>query len=322
MLKNKLSKFLVSVFALAVVFGALVFVSSGKVLADGDDGYIPDGFVLDEEDGWYKKKIDGRNCKLLNQVIINTRCGGGLPCEGSYVAGVSDDYFVAEDLVITKGISIDDGYSLNIYLNGKKNNIFIARGCILYYYKYSKKNVFLLVERSLYGGHEILVYKFSGNTIKQVQELKTSCFSAPNIKSASGKKLTIILSPYHNNQIKCLKNYNLPNWRNVEFKKIYKISTSAHKFKSSSNFVKPVKAYPLYYYGSGTYATSSDSLKDNGKGVKLKYGKKYTLKQARIVPYTQNGFKMDYARFQVADSKGNTGWFDSREDLNFYYSKQ
>ena len=119
MLKNKLSKFLVSVFALAVVFGALVFVSSGKVLADGDDGYIPDGFVLDEEDGWYKKKIDGRNCKLLNQVIINTRCGGGLPCEGSYVAGVSDDYFVAEDLVITKGISIDNGYSLNINLNGK-----------------------------------------------------------------------------------------------------------------------------------------------------------------------------------------------------------
>ena len=218
-------------------------------------------------------------------------------------------------------VGVENGY-INIYLNGKKNNIFIARGCILYYYKYSKKNVFLLVERSLYGGHEILVYKFSGNTIKQVQELKTSCFSAPNIKSASGKKLTIILSPYHNNQIKCLKNYNLPNWRNVEFKKIYKISTSAHKFKSSSNFVKPVKAYPLYYYGSGTYATSSDSLKDNGKGVKLKYGKKYTLKQARIVPYTQNGFKMDYARFQVADSKGNTGWFDSREDLNFYYSKQ
>ena len=215
----------------------------------------------------------------------------------------------------------ENGY-INIYLNGKKNTIFIARGCLLYYYKYSKKNEFLLVERSLYGGHEILVYKFSGNKIKEVQELKTSCFSAPNIGSAKGKKLTIKLSPYHMNQIKCLKNYTLPNYECVSFNKIYKIDTSAHKFKSSSNYIKPVKNYPLYYYGSGTYATSSDSLKDNGKGVKLEYGKKYTLKQARIVPYTQNGYDMDYARFQVADSNGNTGWFDSREELNFYYSKQ
>ena len=68
-------------------------------------------------------------------------------------------------------VGVENGY-MNVYLNGKKNIIDIARGCQLYYYKYSKKNEFLLVQRYAYGGHEIFVYKFSGNKIKKVQELK------------------------------------------------------------------------------------------------------------------------------------------------------
>ena len=83
---NKLSKFIVSMLALAVVLGATIFVSSGKVLADGD-GYIPEGFVLDETDGWYKKTISHTSYKLLNQNIINSKCGGGLPSDGSFDQG-------------------------------------------------------------------------------------------------------------------------------------------------------------------------------------------------------------------------------------------
>lgn len=114
---NKLSKFIVSMLALAVVLGATIFVSSGKVLADGD-GYIPEGFVLDETDGWYKKTISHTSYKLLNQNIINSKCGGGLPSDGSFDQGRYDYFYVAENLVITKGISIDNGYRIWLDLNG------------------------------------------------------------------------------------------------------------------------------------------------------------------------------------------------------------
>ncbi len=115
---NKTSKILVSILTMLALVGVLCFISSGKVAADDTkeiDGIV---FELDEEDGWYKHKMKYGEYKYLDQAAIDNLCGGSLPPKE--VVHRDDEFWVGEDITITKGLDAGSGYLLLLKLNGYK----------------------------------------------------------------------------------------------------------------------------------------------------------------------------------------------------------
>ena len=122
MFKGKLSKFLISMLAIIVAFGAMMFVSSGKVLADDEDIYDnPDHppinyryyFVYNEETGWYE--ASSGYYRLLTQSKIASY-EGHLPDDIIYY-GPSTTYILYEDIELTSGLSGYTNRTFSIDLN-------------------------------------------------------------------------------------------------------------------------------------------------------------------------------------------------------------
>ncbi|MBO7426294.1 MAG: hypothetical protein J6U23_11510 [Clostridiales bacterium] len=110
MRKNKLSKFLISMLAVIVAFGAMMIATSGKVLADDEDIYAnPEhpaiyyryNFEYNDESGWYE--ASGGYYRLLTQSKIAS-FDGHLPDDIVYY-GPSTTYILYEDIELTGGLS-------------------------------------------------------------------------------------------------------------------------------------------------------------------------------------------------------------------------
>ena len=122
MFKGKLSKFLISLLAIIVAFGAMMFVSSGKVLADDEDIYDnPEHpainyryyFEYNSETGWYE--ASGGYYKLLTQSKIASY-EGHLPDDVVYT-GPSVTFILYEDIELTSGLSGYTNRTFSVDLN-------------------------------------------------------------------------------------------------------------------------------------------------------------------------------------------------------------
>ena len=69
--------------------------------------------------------------------------------------------------VITKAASLEPG---NAYfaVNGKKYDLFIARGAKFFLAVYDRKNTFLVKQMGLYGGEDIAIYRLNGTVFRSV----------------------------------------------------------------------------------------------------------------------------------------------------------
>ncbi|MBO7426272.1 MAG: hypothetical protein J6U23_11400 [Clostridiales bacterium] len=115
---NKTSKILVSILTMLALVGVLCFISSGKVAADDTTKEIDGNVFEKDEDGWYKCKLQYATYKYLDQNTIDTLCGGSLP--SNEWVDTNDEFWLGEDITITKGLDAGSDYNTTFRMYGHK----------------------------------------------------------------------------------------------------------------------------------------------------------------------------------------------------------
>lgn len=124
MRKNKLTYFLFSMLAVIVAIGAMIFTTSGKVLAEGEDIYggteYPSinckyNFDYNPETGWYESS--GGYYRLLTQSKL-VEFNGHLPDDSPYT-GMPNTYVLYENIELTHGLNGYENKQFFFDLNGK-----------------------------------------------------------------------------------------------------------------------------------------------------------------------------------------------------------
>ena len=201
-----------------------------------------------------------------------------------------------------------------IYLNGRRSTADTVRSANLYYYRYSKSNEFLMVNYSYFGGSDIDVYMFKGNTLKKVQALPESAFTCNLIKYAANNILAVETHPYRQKQFLTMSDC----YTYVPFRQIYKLDTKKHRFVLGSRYLKPTKSAPLVFITADAdlyYTTSNTPTAYNKKGVRLISYQDYEIKQIYLWKRRGNRHVL---RVQLVNSKGRTGWINDSNKRQFY----
>lgn len=198
---------------------------------------------------------------------------------------------------------------------GVKDNVFFGRTVVATYYRYSKKNAYIFLERYYASrGSDMAIYRYTKNGLQLVQDpIDFDCESVSfeSFLKKSGKNIYFTGRPYWAYGIASLEEGSM-SYGSYEFVAHYKLDTKTHTFKLVSKTLTPKKKYKVVYTGS-KYRTSTKITKDNKKGIWLKPGKSYTIKGYRVVK-TSSG---TLYRLKVANSSGKTGWFTSSSALSF-----
>lgn len=194
------------------------------------------------------------------------------------------------------------GY-VKIYLNGKfKQRIFIGKGADLYWCGVGTKDTYLLVERYLYGGHELVVYMYSGGKFKEVpgRGNLNKVLSYPDFTKIQGNTLYVTSTPGSRNP-SSFRNVTTPLKVQTKFKiKNKKISCLSW----NSQVIGRRTFYALTSFG-----TSKNVTKLNVKnGPRINAGQKVTLNYVRL-----GGSNYIY---QITVN-GKTGWVANSTGVMF-----
>lgn len=208
-----------------------------------------------------------------------------------------------------------------VYLNNTKSTVPVALGAGIFYYRYSKSNEFLLVNKKLIGGVGIEVYSFINDKADWRQSLSSNSFEWNVIDAVDGMDISIISGPNHSHQMRSLQQAMDKVDDVITFKKSFKLDPACHVFYSDSPYFIPTENWELTLTSvtdSSLLNTSSEYDSDNQKGIKLIIGEKYTLQRlVEIEPGDSPDDVFWKKRMELKNSKGETGWITSTPDWVF-----
>lgn len=194
------------------------------------------------------------------------------------------------------------GYA-RIYLNGKfKQRIFIGKGADIYWCSVGTKDNYLLVEKYLYGGHELETYAYSGGKFKNVSGVNglNKSFVYRDFTKVSGNTLYITSTPGSRNP-SSFRNVSQPLTAVTKYTiKNKKISCQSWNAKITGRKT---------YYAMTSFKTSKSATRLNIKnGPSVKAGQKVTLNYVRFN-------KTNYV-YQITVN-GKTGWVENSNSAMF-----
>lgn len=194
------------------------------------------------------------------------------------------------------------GY-LKLYLNGRyKQKIFIGKGANIYWCRTDKKNPYLLVESSLYGGHELKIYKYSSGKFREINGNASlnKVFAFSEFSKIEGNILYVKSTPGTRNTL--------------SFKGISDGIYVETKFKLQGNKVTRVTWNSRVtgrqtFYAQNSFQTSRLAAKLNVKdGPRVNAGQEITL------TYVKLGGGTYVYRITAG---GRTGWFKDSSSIRF-----
>ena len=194
------------------------------------------------------------------------------------------------------------GYA-RIYLNGKfKQRIFIGKGVNIYWCKVSEKDTYLLSENYLYGGHELIVYMYSGGKFRKVPGTGAlnKVMDFRSFTKIKGTTLYVTSTPGTRNP-SSFRNATTP----LKVETRYKIRNKKISCLSWSSKVIGRKTF---------YAMTSFGTSKNVRNLNKKDGPRVKARQKVILNYIRfSGNKYIYH----ITVNGKTGWVENSTGVMF-----
>lgn len=199
------------------------------------------------------------------------------------------------------------GYT-KIYLGGKyKQQIFSAKGSILYWCKFNKQNTFLLQDYACFGGHELCAYKYTDGKFKKIKTFTAAFFPYCGFQKVSGNTLYLTSSG---------KAFNTSSFMNMGGSGMlscitkYKLSDGTFSLVSR----RTVATGERTFYAKQAFKTSaSENNLSKKNGPSVKKGQKVTLQRIYFMKDGNLAFKI-----KVGDK---FGWFKDSSSIQLKVKK-
>lgn len=196
------------------------------------------------------------------------------------------------------------GYT-KIYLNGKyKQQIFSAKGGILYWCKFSQKDTFLLQEYTCFGGHELVAYKYSNGKFKEVKTFTTAIFPYCGYAKVKGNVLYL--------QSSC-RSFNTKSFDKMGGSGMLSCTTKYKLSKGNFSLLsrRTVAAGERTFYARQAFKTSaSENSLSKKNGPSVKKGQKVTLQRIYFMKDGNLAYKIKVG--------SKFGWFKDSASIKLY----